>query len=416
MSNPLPVLKLDQRTYDRALSCVHCGLCLAACPTYLQTRHEADSPRGRIQLIRGLADGAVQPTPSVRQHLDLCLDCRACETACPSNVVYHELIEAYRIEEAKTALTPFLQRIYRWLCFNILVHPARLKLALLSARLLRLKRLPPGPIWPAPLAEQTRVVGEKKATVAFFAGCVGSVLFDSVNKKAVDLLAAAGAECCAPPSQQCCGAIHYHGGSRSPAEEMARRNIDALMPQSAQGQTGRKIDFIVSTAAGCGSMLHEYGTLLRDDPNYAARAAEFSAKVRDVTQVLDELGLSPMKHTVKATATYHDACHLAHAQRVTQPPRRLLAAIPGLNLIPLPQSDQCCGAAGTYFLTQPEMAQKLAARKLENIQSTGATYVVAGNAGCALHLRSQAQARDQQIKIVHPVELLHAAVFGSRLE
>jgi glycolate oxidase iron-sulfur subunit len=408
MSATLPVLPLDSRVYDRALSCVHCGLCLAACPTYIQTAHEADSPRGRIQLIRGLADGIVSPTPSVRNHLDTCLDCRACESACPSNVVYHELIEAYRIGIDQKFPPSQLQRLYRWLCFHILVHPTRLKLALLPVRLLQridlFKSIPPGPLWPRQFTPQS--TGAGKATVALFPGCVGSVMFDSVNRKAAALLNAAGANVISPPSQTCCGAIHYHGGAVEPAEQRARQNINAIPLD--------KVDFIVSTAAGCGAMLKEYDLLLRDDPNYAQRAVAFASKVRDITQVLDELGLPPMTHSVPITATYHDACHLAHAQKVKLAPRKLLAQIPGLKLIPLPESDTCCGAAGTYFLTQPEMAQKLAQRKLANIAATGAGTCIAANAGCALHLQRQAAAHGKTIKVVHPVDLLYAGMFGEK--
>jgi glycolate oxidase iron-sulfur subunit len=402
MSEPLPVLNLDPRTYDRALACVHCGLCLAVCPTYLQTALEADSPRGRIQLIRALADGIIPASDSVRNHLDLCLDCRACETACPSNVVYHELIEAYRIEIDDKFPPPRLQRFYRWLCFQLLVHPSRLKLALLPARLLQRVGLLKS-LWPAELTTLDSSRG--KPTIALFAGCVGSVLFDSLAQKTADLLAACGAKVLTPRGQRCCGAIHYHNAARSHAQLLARKNIDALLLDN--------VDFIISTAAGCGAMLKEYDLLLRDDPAYAQRAVQFAAKVRDVTEVLCDLTLPPMKHPVQLTATYHDACHLAHGQKVRLPPRRLLAQIPGLKLAPLAECDACCGAAGTYFLSQPEMSAKLAGRKLDNIAATGAAVCVTANAGCALHLHRHSAARGQAIKIVHPVDLLHAAAFGS---
>jgi len=402
MSAPLPVLQIDKRAYERGLACVHCGLCLAACPTYLQTHHEADSPRGRIQLIRGMVEGKVEPTESVRHHLDLCLDCRACEPACPSNVVYHELIEEYRIQAARVFPLPFRQRLLRWLSFHIVTQPTRLKLALLPLRLLRSKLLPPGKFWPRPLPQQTN--GGGKSSAAIFAGCVTSVLFDSVNRKTIDLLAAAGTNVSAPATQVCCGAIHYHNGDVTTARTLARRNIDAF---------GSETSPIISTAAGCGAMLKEYELLLRDDPTYAPRAAAFAARVKDVTEVLAEMNLPPLTHPQEMTATYHDACHLAHAQRVTAAPRKLLEKIPGLKLIPLPQSDQCCGAAGTYFLTQPDMATKLADRKLANVATTGATICISANAGCTLHLRRRAANAGKPLQIVHPVELLHAAAFGA---
>lgn len=417
MTAPLPVLQLDKRTYERALSCVHCGLCLAACPTYIQTGREADGPRGRIQLIRGLADGTAEATQSVRDHLDLCLDCRACETACPSNVVYHELIEEARVGLNHTEAMPWSMR----LALNVLTHPTRLKLALLPLHLVRflglVKFLPrklkdaangigSAPVWPAKL---TAEIGDgNQPSVGLLTGCVGSVVFGDLNRKAVELLKAAGIAVSAPRRQVCCGAIHFHNGDRATAQAMARRNIDTFMPEN-----GKPVETIVAMAAGCGAMLAEYGFVLRDEAKYAKRAAEFSARVKDVTELLDQLPLPPLTHPVEMTVTYHDACHLAHAQKVTAPPRRLLAKIPGLKLLPLRESDMCCGAAGTYFMTQPEMAGKLGRRKLDNIASTGAQACVIGNAGCTMHLRARAMASGGELKIVHPVDLLYASAFGS---
>jgi glycolate oxidase iron-sulfur subunit len=233
-------------------------------------------------------------------------------------------------------------------------------------------------------------------------------MFDRENRMAVELLAACGAEVVTPGAQNCCGAIHHHNGAHGPAEAFARRNIDAFLPEN-----GTPVDSIATNIAGCGAMLREYDVLLRDDPKYAARAKEFSRRVRDISEVLVALDVQKrVRHPVAETVTYHDACHLAHAQKVTAAPRALLAAIPGLKLVPLPESDMCCGAAGTYNLEHPEMATDLATRKLRNIASTGAATCVTGNAGCALHIGSGAAARGQTLRIVHPVELLHRAVFG----
>lgn len=434
-------LPLDPRTYDRALSCVHCGLCLPACPTYTQTFHEADSPRGRIQLMRGLAEGVIEPTESVRKHLDLCLDCRACETACPSAVVYHELIEETREKLSKSATLSLQNRFMRWIFFHVFIYPTRLKLALLPARLLQKIGLYPllrkiglfkilpiqlrkmeqmlparGKLWPRrmpesipphPVAAPSAIPSNAVKSIAFFPGCIGSVMFDTVNRQAVELLAACGASVTIARSQTCCGAIHHHSGQWEPAREFARRNIDAILPPG-----GPPIDRITTTIAGCGAMLKDYAHLLRDDPHYADRAKEFAAKVRDISEVLLELGLPEMKHPVNQVITYHDACHLAHAQKVTAAPRKLLAAIPGLTLLPLPESDMCCGAAGTYNLTQPEMASDLAQRKLKHIRATGATICATGNVGCSMHIQSQAAAQNDELKVMHPVELLHQAVFG----
>jgi glycolate oxidase iron-sulfur subunit len=428
-------LKLDPRTYQRGLSCVHCGLCLPACPTYTQSGHEGDSPRGRIQLMLGLAEGQIQPTESVRKHLDLCLDCRGCETACPSGVVYHELIEETRARMYQPPKT-LQDKFMRWMFFNVFVYPNRLKLALLPARVMqklgvyallrktglfnvlpsqlrKMEQMLPatGRLWPRPLPAHVASRRASGATetkrVGFFAGCIGSVMFDKVNRQAVELLAAAGAEVIAPHAQGCCGAIHHHNGAHHPAEELARRNIDTFLPVGGPG-----VDFIATNIAGCGAMLREYDFLLRDDPHYKDRAKVFASKVRDISEVLAEVGLPELKHPVNETVTYHDACHLAHAQKVVNQPRALLAKIPGLKLVPLPESDICCGAAGTYNLTQPQMATDLAERKLRNISTTGAPVCATGNVGCAMQIQSEADARGQKLHVVHPVELLHRAAFG----
>ena len=473
-----PAIALDPRTFRRGLSCVHCGLCLPACPTFVQTGHEADSPRGRIQLMLGLATGAIDATETVRHHLDLCLDCRGCETACPSGVVYHELIEETRARLAETHPPRGQDRLMRSLFFNIFVHPTRLKLALLPARILQklgiypmlrkaglFKLLPTklrkmeqmlpatGSLWPSALPAftpandrhrdagfqpvpsapgetrpakatssgasslqhglQTRVTDEgnpHRVTVGFFGGCIGSVMFETVNRQAVELLAACGADVIAPPAETCCGAIHHHNGIHEPAMEFARRNIDAFLPES-----GPAVDYIATTISGCGAMLHEYDFLLRDDPKYAARAKDFAGRVKDISEVLMALGLPEMKHSVNETATYHDACHLAHAQKVIAAPRKLLLKVPGLTMVPLPESDLCCGAAGTYNLTQPEMSTQLTERKLRNIESTGAPLCITGNVGCAMQIQSQADARGEKLRVVHPVQVLHQAMFGSGL-
>jgi glycolate oxidase iron-sulfur subunit len=440
-------LTLDPRTIARGLSCVHCGLCLPACPTFTETGHEADSPRGRIQLMLGMASGTIEPTESVRRHLDLCLDCRACETACPSAVVYHELIEETRAKLNETATVSGQDRLMRWLFFNVFVHPSRLKLALLPARVMQktglygllrgtgiFKALPmklrkmeqmlpaTGKLWPRCIPPLTRGTGYQpvssadhglvaratgKPVIGFLPGCIGSVMFSEVNRKAVELLSACGADVVVPAAQACCGAIHHHNGFNEPAEEFARRNIDAFLPENGSG-----VDFITTCIAGCGAMLREYDHLLRDDPKYASRAKGFSKRVRDISEVLAELGMPAMKHPVSVTATYHDACHLAHAQKVTSVPRKLLESVPGLKLVSLPESDMCCGAAGTYNLTQPQMSAQLAARKLCNIRSTEAAVCITGNVGCAMQIQSQADAEGLELKVLHPVEVLYRAVFG----
>ena len=437
-------LPLDERTYDRALACVHCGLCLPTCPTYVDNGLEADSPRGRINLIRGLAEGRIEPTESVRHHLDLCLDCRACETACPSGVVYHELIE-----EARQFYPPRLPegpdgRLLRLFLHRLLPHPLAMRLALLPARLLQklglwrwlthpalLGRLPvanralgrlaralpedDGPVWSRRLRPglHRRTTPRWKPAVArigFFTGCVDSVLFAHVQHQAVDLLRAAGCDVWVVAGQGCCGAIAHHGGHADEARRLARANIEAF------SRTGdHPPDYIVTTAAGCGAMLREYDHLFRDEAD-ADRARDFSRRIGDITQVLAMLELPAPRRAPRRsfdqTVVYHDACHLQHAQRITDAPRKLLAQLPGVHVVPLGESELCCGAAGSYSLTQPDMAARLARRKLHHITATGARICITANPGCAMQIASTAAAEGVPLEVIHPVTLMHRAVFA----
>jgi glycolate oxidase iron-sulfur subunit len=353
--------------------------------------------------MRGLADGKISPTAAVVKHLDLCLDCRACETACPSGVVYHELIEHTR---ANLKPTSWISRVLP----NLLIRPWVLRMGVISAqlfngsgltaklpsRLRRMLRMFPRntPLWPGALPKFSKATNTKK-TVAFFAGCAGSVLNDSVNRKSIDLLVAAGADVKIVSDAGCCGAIHHHSGLHEPAIAMARKNIENLLNTA---------DFIVTPIAGCGSMLKQYAEIMKDE-----KAVEFSKKVRDINEILVELGLPKMPNAIPATAAYADACHLAHAQKITDAPRKLLSQIPGLILKELPESDICCGAAGIYNITHGEMSSGLAQRKLENFAKTGAKILITSNIGCAMHLGAQAAEDGMDIQIVHPVELLHRA-------
>lgn len=445
-------IQLNAAAYAAGNACVQCGLCLPACPTYLETGNEADSPRGRIRQMLGLHEGDVAYTPAGQEHLDRCLDCRACETACPSGVEYHRLIEDARhklepVRHERSGLPSAGARFQKWFFYNVLTQPSRLRLALLPARLLQKlglwsvarrmglmrllpaslrgmeRMLPPGgPLWPRPLPAHSRAGGidmvvtmlnptaeaeRPRVLVGFFEGCVAAVMNADVHRKAAELLCASGADVISPPQQACCGAIHLHNNDPEIAIELAKGNIDTFLPEG-----GPELDWIVTCTAGDGAMLRQFGELLADDPGYADRARRFSAKVRDISEVLVELGLPRMRQRLVGRVTYHDACHLAHGQRVTSPPRRLLEAVPGLELVDLPESDVCCGAAGTYNLTQPEMATALARRKLDRVSETGCDFVVSGNIGCNLHLRAQAAADGRPVKLLHPVELLHAAVFG----
>jgi glycolate oxidase iron-sulfur subunit len=452
-------LHLDPRVYSRSLDCVHCGLCLPACPTYTQNGLEADSPRGRIYLMKGLADGKIEPTASVLEHLDLCLDCRACETACPSGVQYHELIEATRAqftEHPPAAIKPrtMVDELIDMMFFKVFPYPMRLKLALLPARVMQriglwklikkaARYLPPrlakmqqmlpddGPLWEGSLVEfypankAHCVEGKPRATIGLLAGCIGSVLFQHVNRQTIALLQHAGCDVVVPKAQSCCGAIHHHAGHEHEGADFARRNVDAFIRRGAEAQ-GHKdtkggeegtspvpaVDYIAANIAGCGAQLKDYGLFLRDDPAYADRARVFSEKVKDISQVLVNYAPPPPTREMAMTITYHDACHLAHAQKVTAPPRQMLSWIKGLRIIPLAESDMCCGAAGTYNLSQPEMAMQLGERKINHIKNTGATVAVTGNVGCAMQIQSEAQRLGVELRVVHPVSLLYEAYFG----
>ena len=442
-STLLPQFKLDPRTFDRALACVHCGLCLPACPTYTQNGLEADSPRGRIYLMKGLVQGKIEPTDSVIRHLDLCLDCRACETACPSGVVYHELIEETRAHLAGQRRTGLVQRLVNLMFFHIFPYPRRLKLAILPARILqslglwgiltsktiaqllpaqleKMQQMLPSrraslweknlePFYPA--GEDYRVDGKPRAVVALFAGCVGSVLYQHINRQTIDLLTFLGCDVVVKQSQRCCGAIQHHGGRVDEAEAFARANIDAFLTHG-DGDGKPAVDYIVNNIAGCGAMLKDYPHLLRDDPQYARRAEDFAKRSRDVMELIAELDPPAPEHEVNRDITYHDACHLAHAQKVVAPPRKMLARVKGLNVKPLSESDMCCGAAGTYNLSQPQMARELAERKIAHIQKTGTHVCATGNVGCAMQIQSEADRLGAELEVVHPVSVLHEAYFG----
>ncbi len=442
LARPLPVLKLDASTYGRTQDCVQCGLCLPACPTYTETGLEADSPRGRIRLIKGLADGRIGPTEQVTRHLDLCLDCRACETACPSGVVYHELIEATRaaLEPVTRRVSPF-DALRRGFIFSVLPYADRLRLATLPVavaqrlglwerlirppvsrvipgRLLSMMRMLPGrvPLRDAPLATHypaKHPEGVKRATVGLFGGCIGSALFQEVNRQTVALLQHAGCDVVVPRGQGCCGAIHHHSGRVAEAKEFARANVAAFGGDEAMPP----LDYIVNNVAGCGAMLKQYGHLLGGESSDGERVEGFVGRVRDISELLVELDLPAPAHAVSPghrVVTYHDACHLAHAQRVMTAPRRLLSRVKGLEVIDLPESDTCCGAAGTYSLTQPGMAAALGGRKIGRIQETGARVCVTGNPGCAMQIQGHAVRLGVDLEVVHTVTLLHEAYFGRR--
>ncbi len=400
------------------LDCVHCGLCLSACPTYVELGTEMDSPRGRIYLIRGLEEHRIDLTADVARHLDLCLGCRACETACPSGVHYGELIESARALVEAQHRRGWLDRMRRGLIQLVFPRPRLLRPLLLPLHALEaigvldflrrhsavLGMLPPLERW-RPLPKHSLPYpggppGPEARRVALLSGCVQQVLFAATNRATVRVLARNGCAVQVPTGQTCCGALYLHAGDRARAQACARRNLDAFPTD---------VNAIIVNAAGCGALLKEYGQLLDDDPVYAARARAFSAKVRDVTEFLAALPLTPPQGRIDARVTYHDACHLAHGQGVREAPRQLLRQIPGVELVELREADMCCGSAGSYNLTEPEMARRLGERKAANVGATKADYLAVANPGCVLQIAYRLRAAGSSATVVHPIELLDRA-------
>ena len=416
--------KIDYRRFQ---DCIHCGLCTASCPTYVETGNENDSPRGRIYLMRAVTDGRLGLTEPVRNHLDLCLDCRACETACPSGVRYGQLIEPFKVAmQASAPPAAKASRLHTLILHHLFPYSKRVKFALLPARvmqklgLMRLmdkvgftKLLPQSlqrmqAMLPklegrgARLPEVLPPIGPKRARVALFLGCVADAMYPETNAATARVLQRNGCEVVIPRAQVCCGAIHYHSGSEAPALEFARANMDAMRPED--------YDAIIVNAAGCGAMMKDYAHLLPAADHDRAKA--FVAKVRDISEFLMQVGPIAPTQPIAKTVVYHDACHLCHAQGVRNQPRQLLGMIPGLKLVPLEESEICCGAAGTYNLTQPEMSERLGKRKMDFLEQSGAEIVATGNIGCILQIARKIRERGDKMTVVHPIDLLDRAYGG----
>jgi len=418
-------------TPSRALidACVHCGFCLPTCPTYLLWSEEMDSPRGRIYLMKAGLEGRAGLTRSFVRHFDTCLGCMACVTACPSGVQYGPLIERTRAQIERRYPRGLADRAFRALLFTLLPYPARLRLALaplvvlgslleaadrtgllrlLPPRLRALLTLAPPVSWrslSASVPEETPPVGAARMTVGLLTGCVQRLAFSHVNRATVNVLAAEGCRIVAPSTQGCCGALPLHAGRIDQARALARETIAVFE------RTG--VDRVVVNAAGCGSCMKEYGGLFADDPAWAERARAFSARVRDVSEALVELGDSRApRHPVHARVAYHDACHLAHAQGIRAEPRALLAAIPGLEVHTPAESDICCGSAGIYNLVEPEAAGDLGARKARHIAALTPDVVATANPGCMLQIAAAGRRLGFVWKIVHPIELVDQSIRG----
>jgi len=409
--------KPAQADLDR---CVHCGLCLNACPTYRELHVEMDSPRGRIYQMVQVAAGA-PVSDSYREHIDLCLACRACETACPSGVKYGRLVEAARAEIEQSTTRPFAARFLQSLVFNHLL-PSRTALriaatglaiyqrsglqrlvratGLIPRRLRDAESLAPAvetPFFFRNIGQVFPASGERRARVAFLAGCIANVSFARLNEATVRVLQANGVEVHIPAAQTCCGALHVHAGLRDRARKLARQNIDALVDNG--------FDAIITNAGGCGSTLKEYHELFEND----ARALKFSTLVKDVNEFLAALGPTAPMGELRITVTYQDSCHLAHGQGVRSAPRKLLRAVPGLTLKEMRSADSCCGSAGIYNVLHPEMAMSLLEKKMEFVNATAAERIVTANPGCMLQLRAGIARWGTHQRVSHVVEILDEA-------
>jgi glycolate oxidase iron-sulfur subunit len=428
MTGPSHLKALD---YSVVQQCMHCGLCLPTCPTYDATKLERNSPRGRIALMRAIADDRLEPTKAFAEEMYFCLGCLACMTACPAGVNYAELFEHARAEAERSQVLDSpkrsllrnvtlrwlftehsrlqcfgsILRLYQKLGFQSLLRKSGL-LRLLPKRLQELESMTPtvqdafsdeliDPLTPAH--------GNARFRVALLTGCAQDLIFSNVNVDTAEVLARNGCDVITPPHQGCCGSLHAHNGELELAREMARRQMDCIPPE--------QFDAIITNAAGCGSHLKHYHGLLKDDPRYAERARLWDKKVKDIHEWLVQIGITaPAAKSLPAqTVTYHEACHLCHGQKITSQPRQVLKSIPNLKLVELPESTWCCGSAGIYNLIQPEMAGTLLDRKVKHIQSTGAAVVATGNPGCLLQIQNGVRASGQDLRVVHPITLLAEA-------
>jgi glycolate oxidase iron-sulfur subunit len=412
--------------------CVRCGFCLPTCPTYVLFGQEMDSPRGRIHLMKLGVEGEVLDAATVR-HFDLCLGCMACVTACPSGVQYDRLIEATRAQVEHAHPRTWTDRLFRGAIFRLFPYPRRLRAVLpflrlyqrlrvgavarrtgafarLPARLRAMESLLPPSVRPvAPIPARIAAAGARRATVGMLTGCVQRVFFGGVNAATARVLAAEGCAVFVPPGQGCCGALSMHAGREQEAQAFARGLIDTF----AAGP--EPLDAVVVNAAGCGSTMKEYGHLLAGDPAYADRAASFASKVKDATEFLAGLPTVATRHPVPARAAYHDACHLAHAQRIRAEPRAVLRSVPGLDVLEIREGEICCGSAGIYNLLEPGPAMELGARKAANVVATGADVLITANPGCAMQIAASMRTIGREPRVVHPMEVVDASIRGVSL-
>ena len=409
-------------------TCVHCGFCLPACPTYQSWGEEMDSPRGRIYLMKQVAEGALPLDRGVVRHIDACLGCMGCVTACPSGVKYDALIEQMRAEIENRYPRRWPDRIFRASIFALFPYPLRLKIAvllqlvyvktglrwlfhalglnrLLPRRTAQMESLMPkvsARMLTSSLPPFSPAFAERRARVALIAGCVQRVYFPEVNEATIRVLNAEGCDVLVPRGQGCCGALSLHSGRAREAQSFAKDVIARFEREN--------VDAILVNAAGCGSNLKEYGRLFAGDPQWSERGARVAAKVKDVSEFLVSLGARAQRHPMSLKIACHDACHLAHAQRIRSQPRELLRSIPGLELCDVPDGDQCCGSAGIYNLLQPKSAREIGARKVENVLATQAQLLASTNPGCTLQIQMMLRERGAYLVAAHPIQLLDASI------
>ena len=417
----------DAPAEEDLYKCVHCGFCLQACPTYVQTGLETESPRGRIALMKAVNEGRIGLDEDVYRHWDMCIQCRACEDVCPSGVPYGRLIEKTMVQVEMRRKVSRLGRLVSWLILGKILPGQSALTGLVGAlrlyqksglqrvvRISQILKLVPGgvaelesslPVLPnAFFAAQGQVYhahGKPRASVALLSGCVMPLIHGPEMRTVARVLNRNGVEVVVPQSQVCCGAIHTHVGDIERTRELARRNVDAFL--------ALPVDAVITASAGCGTRMKEYGDLLADDPDYAERAAELSAKVRDIHEYLHDLPIEPPKGRLDFEVTYQDACHLTHTQGIGAQPRALLKSIPGLTLVEMQNSTRCCGAGGTYTVTQREMSLRLLDDKMTSISQTGATVVATGNPGCLMQLQYGAQRNGPPVTVKYVTDLLDEA-------
>ncbi|WP_040703940.1 (Fe-S)-binding protein [Nocardiopsis salina] len=409
--------------------CVHCGFCLPTCPTYLTTGEEMESPRGRIYLMELAAKGEIPVDDAFGARMDSCLGCLACTTSCPSGVQYDKLIESVRPQVERNIPRSMSDRLFRRLVFSLFPYPRRLRLAALGGiayqrlgirtllgrsgllgrmpeRIQALEALLP-PVGIRDLFRRTpRHVPAARAParlrVGLLPGCAQRVFFGDVNAATIRVLAAEGCDVFVPRDSQCCGALNVHAGLEEEGAVRARRTIEMFERYD--------LDIIVANVAGCGSTLKEYGELLADDPDFHERAAAFSSRVRDVSELLAELPSTAPRHPLRMRTAYHDACHLSNAQGIREQPRKVLREVPGLEVVDVAEAEVCCGSAGIYNLVQPETAKELGRRKAENLSDTQPDVIATANAGCLLQIRRYLE---EGVPLLHPVQLVDASIRGT---